>query len=359
MEYQIIPHPQHTELNQISNQVLAIELGGTHTNLSIAGLHKQKIIQICTYKFQTQNLPSIHTAINEILNHAQNQYDLSITDACIAAAGVISPDGKQANLTNISWNLSTDEIQKHTNLSNIILINDFQAIGYGINIINHTNPKEILHITPEYIQPIPQTLKTVIGAGTGFGKTILTYSTTNNIYQPHPSEGGHADCPLYTKDEYELFKYIKNTKHQNQPITYEDILSGQGISTIYTYLRKNSQSTETEISKEIENAKDKTPLISKYQHQDKTCRETFTLVSKIYARCAKNIALETIPTGGLYIAGGIAQKNQVALFDTTFLDEFYNAYQRTFLLKTIPIYLITDSHLGLRGASFAAIKHLK
>jgi glucokinase len=359
IEYQKIIHQTSQDSTHYSDIVLGADIGGTQTTITLGGLYKQKVTQLLSFQFKSQQLDSIIPAITEILTYAKKEYNLDITDACLAAAGIISPDKKQAELTNISWNISTHELQHHTTLQNIFLINDFQAIGYGINLINHTNPHEILSITPEYLQPIHAGPKAIIGAGTGLGKTILTYSNTKKIYQPHPSEGGHADCPLYTTEEQELSQYIINKKHNKQPLTYEDILSGQGITHIYLFLRDKNKTSSPEISKHIENVDDTAAMISQYRHQDNTCQQTLKYFSKIYARCVKNLALDILPTGGIYIAGGIAYKNQDILFNEDFLEEFYNTYQRTNLLKTIPIYLLTDLQIGLRGACFAAIHHLK
>jgi glucokinase len=359
IEYQKIFHQTSQDSTHYSDIVLGADIGGTQTTITLGGLYKHKVTQLLNFQFKSQDLDSIIPAIQETLTYAKKEYNLEITDACLAAAGIISQDKSHADLTNLSWNISTDEIQRQTHLQNILIINDFQAIGYGINLINHTNPYEVLYITPEYLQPLQKGPKAIIGAGTGLGKTILTYSNTNKIYRPYPSEGGHADCPIYTTDEQELSEYIIQKKHNKQPLTYEDILSGKGITSIYSYLKDKNNTPSSEFVKEIETTDDKAAKISQYRYKDTTCQQTLTLFSKIYARCAKNLALDILPTGGIYIAGGIANKNQDILFNEVFLEEFYNAYQRTNLLKTIPIFLLTDTQIGLRGACFAAVHHLK
>ena len=359
MDYQKIIYPYSKDIEHYTNVVLGADIGGTHCTISIGGLYNNKLTQLCSFQFKTQSIASIIPAIKEVLAFTKSKYRLDITEACIGAAGIISPDKTHAQLTNVSWDISLDELKQQTALHSILLINDFQAIGYGINLINHTNPHEILNISSEHNHSNSQGTKAIMGAGTGLGKTIIFHVEKENIYMPYPSEGGHADCPLYSQEEYELAHYLLHQKHTQQPLTYEDILSGQGITRIYSHIRNCNNKPSTIYTKQIDGTEDKAALISLYRHKDATCQQTFSYLARFYGRCAKNFALDIIPTGGLYIAGGIAIKNQDILFNQEFLQEFYNAYQRTELLKTIPLYLITDPHIGLRGACFAALHHLK
>ncbi|MBU0496633.1 MAG: glucokinase [Candidatus Thermoplasmatota archaeon] len=358
-QYQKYFHPTMQDITQYSDVVLGADIGGTHTILTIGGLYNKKITLLVSFHFKTQTLDSVNPAIYEVLKYAKTEYNYEITNACLGAAGIISPDQTQAELTNVPWNISTRELQQHTSLHNILLINDFQTLGYGINIINHTNPHEILQIPTDNNHSFSQATKAILGAGTGLGKTIILYSETEKIYLPYPSEGGHADCPLYTTEEHELAQYIKKQKHNAKPLTYEDILSGGGIGWIYSYLRKHNNNPSSIYTSQIDNATDKADKISQYRHQDTTCQQTFSYLARFFGRCAKNFALDILPTGGLYIAGGIAIKNQDILFNQEFLREYYNAYHRTELLKTMPLYLITDPYLGQRGACFAALQQLK
>jgi len=79
------------------------------------------------------------------------------------------------------------------------------------------------------------------------------------------------------------------------------------------------------------------------------------LFTLFYARCAKNFALNTLATGGLYIAGGIASKNKKIFTSKIFKDEFENAYRRADVLKSIPISIIVNYNVSLYGACFAAM----
>ena len=59
--------------------------------------------------------------------------------------------------------------------------------------------------------------------------------------------------------------------------------------------------------------------------------------------------------GGLYIAGGIALKNKEIFTWNDFFIDINSSNRRRDVLKNVPIYLLTNTHLGLLGACFAAI----
>ena len=73
-----------------------------------------------------------------------------------------------------------------------------------------------------------------------------------------------------------------------------------------------------------------------------------------YGAEAGNFALRTLPTGGLYIAGGIAPKILPALTDGRFMDAFLDKAPMTTVLARIPVHVVLHPHIGLLGAAVYA-----
>ena len=340
------------QIEKYKTFVLGIDIGGTNTNLAIAGIENKKPFLIFSLDFKSQEINSIVPAINATLGFAKENYNIKECYGCIGAAGVVDSDQKKATLTNVEWDIDTDEIIKNTNLKKVFIINDFQAIGYGINLLDHNNSNDIVKIkSGEYSN---KNIKAIIGAGTGLGKSILFYDDQLKSYISLPSEGGHSDFPITNDEELELSEFIKDIRNILSPICYEELLSGRGIEGIYSYLKNKKKYKTTIFTKEIESNQDKTPLISKYRKTDEACSETFSLFTKFYARCAKNYVLDTMATGGLYIAGGIAIKNKEIFLSKEFISEFEDSYTRSDILKSVPIYLIVNYDVSIYGACLAA-----
>ena len=305
-------------------------------------------------KFRTIELSTLEPAILQIINYAKESYGIKLKNACIGAAGVVSPNQDYVKLTNANWEINTKDLIKNTTLDSAFIINDFEAIGYGTNIIDINNSEEVNIIRSFNNYNVGKT-KAIIGAGTGLGKSILIYDEQLKIYKPIPCEGGHADFPIRNNFELELINFIKDFRNITQPIINEELVSGRGLENIYRFLKQSEKFKETKYSMEIENSTDIAEAISKYKIVDDLCSETFKLFTKFYSRCAKNFVLDSLATGGLYIAGGIAQKNQEIFSTEIFLKEFDNVYRYSKYLKEIPIYIILDYDISLKGACFAAM----
>lgn len=345
--------------NVFSSYVLGGDISGTNTNLCVVGIQKNVLHMLFSLHFKTHHLPSLIPAVETTLEYAQKKHGVTITTACIGAAGVISPSADSTKLTNAPWDIHTKEIIKKTSLQNVFLINDFQAVGYGINLLNPSNKKDIYPIKQGKKTKHLHQIKAVIGAGTGLGKSILVYNNRFHAYHPLASEGGHNDLPIKDNFELQLITYIKKIRNIKGSVRYEDVLSGTGIENIYRFFQETKKFKPTEFTKKIQKSSDKPVLISQYRKKDKTCSETFRLFTRFYGRCAKNFALDTMALGGMYIAGGIASKNKDIFKTKDFLDEFEDAYKRSDVLKQIPIYVVVNYDVSLYGACYAAIYYLK
>ena len=356
--YEVRTHVQSIDHSSYSSYVLGVDIGGTHTNCGIAGILENTPQVLVSLHFKSQQLCSLLPALQTTLGYAKNTLSVDIATACFASAGVVSPDKMSAELTNVSWNIALADILGNTSLQTASIINDFQAIGYGINLLNPSNENDLIQIkkgTTEELKEGSYT-KAIIGAGTGLGKSILVYNTALRSYLPLPSEGGHGNFPIVSEDEWQITRYIQKKKNLQHPVSYEDILSGGGIEHMYCCLREQERFETTRFSEEIDQSSEKAPLISRYRHDDPTCKERFRLFSLFYGRCAKNFVLDTLCEQGLYIAGGIASKNRDIFSSREFLSEFENAHTHTDILRNTPIYVITNYDVSLYGACLAAMQ---
>jgi len=346
--------------DDFSSFVLGVDIGGTNTSLGVAGIKNTKMTLLFSLSFKSQHITSLIPALQETLEFANKNFGIKVEAACIGAAGVVSASGDYVELTNVEWNVSTKEILEKTSLDSVFIINDFLAVGYGINLLDHKNKDDVFTVRLGKNQyDKSAATKVVLGAGTGLGKSILVYDEHLGFYIPIPSEGGHGDFPAQNDFEMELLGFIKKLRGISQSVTYEELLSGRGIECIYLFLREKGEYPSTDYTQEIDEAIDKTPLISKYKTLDETCKETFRLFTRFYGRCAKNFVLDTLAYGGLYIGGGVASKNLDIFSTNDFIEEFENAYRRSDFLKEVPIYVVMNYDVSLYGACFAAMYNLR
>lgn len=78
-----------------------------------------------------------------------------------------------------------------------------------------------------------ETTLAVIAPGTGLGEALLFWD--GERYHTVASEGGHADFAPETDQEIELLRCLRQRFGH---VSYERILSGDGIANAYAFLRK-------------------------------------------------------------------------------------------------------------------------
>lgn len=328
-------------------RVLAGDIGGTKTILRLAeGLGAQyQILREETYV--SADYKHLTPMVQDFLPGLEAELPSS---ACFAIAGPVQ--NNTSHLTNLSWRLDASDLAESLSIPIVNLINDFAAVGYGI-----------LHLKPEdldVLQPRKTTAEApvaILGAGTGLGQALMLW--INQQYEVISTEGGHTDFAPRTDIEIGLLKYLQE-RHGH--VSVERVVSGQGIYSIYEYLRDTHVHPE---SAKVRSRLDQTPtkgaVISEFglADQDLLCAKTLEMFISAYGAEAGNLALKSLPYGGLYLAGGIAAKLGDKMHEPTFIKSFLDKGRMQPLLENIPVSIILNPKVGLMGAVYYAQKTMK
>lgn len=325
--------------------LLVADIGGTNSNFGLFDINDDGHTMLLSVHLKSKEIAQFTPLFQDLVTYLQTTWNISITHACIAAAGFVSPERKKCTLTNLNnLTIDADEIKQKTGLSCVILLNDFEVIGYGLDrIASH----ELVCIHQGHAEHHAN--KIIVGAGTGLGKSILYWDFGKKRYMPVASEGGHADCSLQTEEECAFRRFILETEHYECPLSWEDVLSGRGIQRLYRFFKQR------------DNHKPANALFADHgphpdeifnsRLQDEHAFNTYRLFATFYARCLKCSALDALALGGAYIAGGIAAKNLGLFQESSFREEFVNCGKQQKLLAQIPLYVITDYNVSLYGAA--------
>jgi len=321
---------------------LVADVGGTKTAIAIMDSNHNLLFKKV---YHSSEITQFTDTLLEFL-HLPECQKYKMTTACISVAGPINPEKNFARLTNINWTIDINNILVRTLLHKVTLLNDFEAIGYGIDTIKSENYLELTNLGGNSNGTIA-----IIGAGTGLGACILPI--INGKHTPIASEGGHVDLPIIAIDkiDIQLQSFLLKKKLYKDA---EDLVSGRGIVNIYKFLLtqkvKHSPKIKSEISKKLD--EEKPAFITKYALEDKDalCIRTLELFIRYYARVARNFALTTM-CSELILAGGIAPKIISALQDV-FVDEFveHDVENMRKILERTPILVLVDPDVSLYGA---------
>ncbi len=322
--------------------ILGADIGGTNCNFGVFELTSNKLILLFSVHAKSQEVSDFPLLVKEVLELIKSRYDITVQHALFASAGVESPNRYYSKPTNLSFAIDAHAIKKATGLSCVYVVNDFEVIGYGLDLID---PKDLVKVHRGTERPLAN--KAIIGAGTGLGKSILFWSSRANRYIPVASEGGHADFAAQQLIELDLIQFIQKTEGFTCNVSWEDVLSGNGIQRIYQFFHARTNGERHAEKEQVPHPDE----IFKARNHDQHSWDTFELYTKIYARCAKNFVLDALALGGIYIAGGIAAHNLPMFELPAFANEFINCGKQAHLLKNVPIYVITDYNVSLYGAA--------
>jgi len=190
----------------------------------------------------------------------------------------------------------------------------------------------------------------VLGAGTGLGIGQLVWQ--HDHYEALSSEGGHVDFAPTDSQQIALLNYLLE---RFDHVSYERLLSGPGLVNIYDYLRHAGFAEENNTLSLIMCQSDPATAIADYalNKSDVLAGEAMDLFIAIYGAMAGNLALINLAFGGVYVAGGIAPKIIARMNNGGFMRAFKDKGRMSKLLETMPVYVVMNPNVGLRGAARA------
>lgn len=344
-------------------QLLAGDTGGTKTNLVLMETQGTgagtKLKTLYESRYVSAEFSDLVPMVRKFLAQAAESLGAQPAPekACFSIAGPVVDN--TSSLTNLSWLLDAERLEKDLAIAHMSLINDFAAIGYGIAGLESTD----LHTLQEG-EPKPDAPLAVIGAGTGLGQGFLIQD--GEMYRVYPTEGGHTDFAPRNEMEFQLLRYLRD-KLRLSRISVERVVSGMGIVAIYQFLRdRQAASEDADVAAAVctwereaglsEKSVDPAAVIAiaAVEKHDSLCKQTMEMFVELYGAEAGNLALKLLPYGGLYVAGGVAAKNLPLMSSGLFLRAMTDKGRMRSLMERIPVHVILNQKVGMLGAALCA-----
>lgn len=328
--------------------LLTGDLGGTNARLALARLSGARIAIE-----EIRQYPSAeHVSLTSVLD----TYRLEVPAAREAVAlglGVAGPVHRQTcRVTNLPWRIDAAELGAAWGVP-ARLVNDFEAVGFALPTLGET---ERVVLQAGEIEPdAPMAL---LGAGTGLGEALVLPGggREGHAVRVVPGEGGHADFAPQSPLEADLLAFLRA---QHGHVSWERVLSGAGLAALYDFLasRHPGQVTpETQAEMAAPGADRAAVVTTRAAAGDRTCDAAVDLFLGLYGAEAGNHALRSVARGGVYLAGGIAPRlvERLQATDGPFLRSFRAKGRFEALLSHLPVFVLVDPWVALRGAAAAA-----
>ena len=340
------------------------DIGGTNTRLALyepgssSPVHQKEYLNST---FITDGTKTFETEMFiPFLADAGISFDLKTIIACFAVAGPVKDNC--VTMTNLGGveavKLDGDAIESNNYgdlayIKRCKIINDFVGQGYGL--LDLDLDKEVVELIPGSKAKIhPTGPKACLGAGTGLGQCYLTTSSFHpeDGYECYASEGGHVDFTPRSDIEVELMKYIKKKYDQSNRFSVERIVSGRGLANVYEFLAKSyPEQRRKDVHDEFEGAGDmkgRVVGLNANHGECSLCLQAMEIMMGAYGAEAGNCAVKFIPSGGLYVSGGLTPKNInfISGADSPFMKAFVDKGRLSPLVKSIPLFAVLVEDLG-------------
>jgi glucokinase len=322
--------------------ILAGDIGGTKTNLALFEVEDSMLKVRVKQQFSSKDFSSLSDVI---MAFKEETLMPKIESACFGIAGPII-DGR-CRTTNLPWDISTEDLQKDLAVDKVRLMNDLEATAYGMLYLPED---EFVDLNPTGRQFNGN--RAVIAAGTGLGEAMLYYDGMH--YHPIGSEGGHSDFAPVTAQQDELLKWMRNRYPGH--VSYERILSGPGIYTLYEFLYESGFAPKPVSMMHKPEGKDRSAMVSEcaLSERDPLCMEALRMFAEIYGAEAGNLALKSMSLGGVYIGGGIAPKILPVLVNNHFMNGFASKGRFEEMLRGMQVKISLNPETALLGAAYYA-----
>jgi glucokinase len=307
------------------------DIGGTHARFATVDVSASAPWRLEHRVDFAIEFPSFTDALHSYMQRSGLEH---VPDyASIAVAGPVTRG--EVKLTNRDWLISEEQLRRF-GCSSALLINDFVALAFAAETLAAT---DLRPIGPP-LQGLQDEAITILGAGTGFGVSCLARFRERMV--PMATEGGHIG--FAPGDDREI-AVLQHLSARFDRVSVERILSGPGLESLYQALEQISGRTPQSLNAER--------ICSNANQGDGGCTAALTLFCELFGAVAGDFALAHGARGGVYIAGGIAQKNEAFLQRSPFRQRFESKGRLSPYVKSIPTILIASGDAALLGAARA------
>jgi glucokinase len=261
-----------------------------------------------------------------------------------AVIGIAGPvQAGVATVTNLPWRLDERTLARRLKIPRVILANDLVVGARGCLEIT---ARDMVVLTDARPARRDQHLG-VVAAGTGLGEARLVW--TGERYLALATEGGHCDFAPRSELEAELWAFLAR-RHPDH-VSTERVVSGAGLGALYDFFAARSRTSEPLAVSERLADGDRNAVIAEIglAREYGPAADAVDLFARIYGAEAGNVALRELATGGVYVLGNIA-RTIVPARREIFLEGFLAKGRFRDLLAMVPIVVVTDPLVGLRGA---------
>lgn len=385
--------------------LLAADIGGTNSRFALFRLEEEAYSGTLPYNpggawlsLQPQSKVSLPTAGHSSFAHLLENLrgrkapggfsllgDFEIAALSLAVAGAVSGQGDEqvSHAPNISWPLRAADARQVSGAPTSLL-NDFAAQGLACLVPEALGLQTVL---PGVANPAAPAV--IIGAGTGLGKAIIlprfgalppgapcqpaqagsapakekAKNAAGAVYLPYqgrreadlrldsrilPTEGGHSVFPFNGPEEAAFQAFLLEKTKRREAIG-DMVVTGSGLAALYAYHAGLDCPEGLPEPPEVTAHMGERPEVS---------AKVLEWMARFYGRACRNLVLETLALGGVFLSGGLLSHVPGLLGHPAFEAEFRHSETHAATLQNVPVRWVSNQDSGLWGAALHGVNIL-
>jgi glucokinase len=327
-------------------EVLAGDIGGTKALLAVVAIDlgsPRRAAVIDSRRYESRKFPGLEAVCRAFAEETGRPLPRR------AGFGVAGPvvDGR-CHATNLPWVIDERHLAAQLSAERVALANDFGALGQGLPFVAQEKMTALNEGVRVAGGPIA-----LLGAGTGLGEAVIV-TTAGGGRELLSSEGGHTDFAPRTEVEIDLLRFLQR---RYDHVSWERLLSGDGLVNLAeATAHREGVALPPRLAEQIARDRAQAPAVvtELARAQEPVCQKALRFFCRLYGAEAGNLALTTLSTGGVFVAGGIAPRILPELTDGTFRQAFLDKGRMRRLLESIPVHVVLDPLTPLYGAAALA-----
>lgn len=277
--------------------VLIADIGGTNARFAIVES------AVAPYRDLGRTPTADHAdPIDAIETFVLPRLDVAPRSAILAVAAPI--DGEAIPFTNSPWVLVPERLRAAFDLDTVVVINDFEAQALALP---HLGDDDCVALGGGVAHPLAS--MAVVGPGTGLGVAVLVHA--RDVWIPVPGEGGHVTLAPEGAREEAIWHTIAATEGR---VSAETIVSGPGLARLHAAILA--------VDGKPARGLDPAGVTRAFEAGELEAVEALAIFVVALGRFCGDVALLSLPLGGLFVAGGIPPRILPLLADGRFRAAF-------------------------------------
>jgi glucokinase len=304
---------------------LVADTGGTNTRVALAA--GATLLPGTLRRFRNAEFAGLDAVLQAYLAAEGRP---ACAAAAVAVAGPVR-DGR-GRLTNLDWSFDGATLMAATGARRVAVLNDLQAQGHAVG---HLEPAALRPVVPGRPAP-PGAARLVIGVGTGFNIAPVHETPSGRVVAP--AEAGHVTLPVRSAADLRLAAWL--TAEAGFP-SVEEALSGRGLEHLYAWLGAEAGDPRRASAAEI--------MAALARGGDARAEAAARLFVRLFGTVAGDLALVTLPFGGIFLSGGVARAIAPWLGPFGFAEAFRDKGRFSDFVAGFAVSVIDDDFAALRG----------